>query len=655
MINTMEENTKKTMNNQISNYFGFDLGDGESAVAWAFEGGNAAPMMLELSGRKNILTALAKSESGQDFIGEQALVLGTDQLDVCFKSRFIDEPMLIGPMIVRFARCVLKGLTQSGKLNDPACCAFFVGCPTGWPDNVRKQYRALLEEAGLPNVNVVSESRAAFMFARESGEITNREQAMRPSLVVDAGSSTTDYTFIDQLRAHPIKDFGENRLGAGLIDRLLLDRNVDRHPKRDRIKHIFAACPTYRARAELEARRVKEMHFSREGSDAWRMPCESSVKIYYDHPPITLDIVCDPSDMDELLNMPVEQLNGKSYLTTYKESLKDIKKALKQSMPELVLLTGGASRMQFMRAMVEDVFPDAQIILGAEPEFAIARGLCYALRVDMRAKRLEEDVRKLMESDNVERVVMDAVPKLLQSIAPVIADAMIENDAPKAFRRWKHGDIKRICDMSQAMESSIAQSLEQGELADSLETVVEAWLKGIRPELEALTDPICIQCHLPLTSLRIKIDAPVDGLSLDVDASRMLPMNLIQTITDVAVASIVAGIMGGGGIALFMAGPIGWAISFVVGFIASRVGTTFAKKQLESADIPAIARRLFPTRMFKKSLASRRSDMIWEIETQLGKRMNGPDGLSDAFVATVSGAIDNQLGELAHKARLLIR
>ena len=40
--------------------------------------------------------------------------------------------------------------------------------------------------------------------------------------------------------------------------------------------------------------------------------------------------------------------------------------------PETVLLTGGASRLPLVAPACEKAFPNANIVRGAEPEFAIA-------------------------------------------------------------------------------------------------------------------------------------------------------------------------------------------------------------------------------------------------------------------------------------------
>ena len=55
--------------NKITDYFGFDLGDGESAVAWMRAGKKTEPQMIELRGRKSVITALASHPEKGLFIG----------------------------------------------------------------------------------------------------------------------------------------------------------------------------------------------------------------------------------------------------------------------------------------------------------------------------------------------------------------------------------------------------------------------------------------------------------------------------------------------------------------------------------------------------------------------------------------------------------
>ncbi|MDL2206329.1 hypothetical protein LJC33_05395 [Eubacteriales bacterium OttesenSCG-928-N13] len=638
--------------------FGFDLGDGESAVAWAKRGSRNEPQLLEIAGRKSVLTALGEHPQMGILIGEQAFLADAERLHLRFKSKFLTDPDASEPLIRAFAEAVKRELMKTDKLIDPNDAAFFVGCPSGWTDQQREDYQRLFEQAGFKHVTIVSESRAAFMFVRESGELNLSDHALaKPVLIIDAGSSTTDFTFINQLHTVRAFDFGETALGGGLIDQMLLEKNLDRSPNAERIKDVLGRYPQYRARAELEARKLKEMHFIRAtqlGSARFALPSESSVKIYAEKPPLTLDLSCTDEDMDQILNQPIAELGGQSYLDSYRRCLLNAKAQLADTLPELMLLTGGASRMGFIAEIAREVFPNATLHRGAEPEFSIARGLCYALRVDLKTAEFEAEVKALIDSSEVEDIITRTLPKLFYDIAPIIADDLIENSAPDAFQLWKSGAIKTLDEMSDSIKMTLSDSIKEGEIHERLTATMCNWVERIRPEIEILTDPITEKYELPLTSLRLPSALEVDAMQLDLPTSGLMNFNFIQTMVDVTVGAIVAMLLGGGGMALLMAGPIGLILSFAIGFVASRLGTDYAKKHLDKLDMPAFMRILFTKGAFKRHLEGQRDKLEQAFADQMIALIDPRSEQIDQLIAQVSGAIEGQLGQLAEQARLLM-
>jgi hypothetical protein len=420
---------------------------------------------------------------------------------------------------------------------------------------------------------------------------------------------------------------------------------------------VFKACPPYEARCELEARKVKEMYFTRRmqgAGGAYRLPCESSVKLYYEDPPVRLDIACDEALMEDILDAPMALLKGQSYRGAYRQALKQAGEALGSEKPELILLTGGASRMDFMGRIAGEVFPQARLLVGAEPEFSIARGLCYALRIDRRTQRFEEDVRALIASDKVEDIVDRELPGLFEGIAPVLAEELVEEIGPTAFRRWKRGEIATMDDMSRAMGEHLSASLREGALKEGLQQVTRNWIDGIRPELEALTDPICLRCHLPAASLRIRADAPTQAGNLSIDAEALVNLNLLQTLVDLVVAMLVAMLLGGSGTALLMAGPLGLAISFVIGFVASRLGTTLLRSRAGGLNLPMALRALFSQAAFRRALKRRQGELARDIRDKLQPAGAGSGPAARELSAGISQAIERQLSDMAQRARLLI-
>ena len=643
--------------NDILEYFGIDLGDGESAVAWLRAGASGDAMMLEIAGRKNILSAIGEAEDGSVLIGEAACIAYPDKLYVRFKSGFLTDRQAASERIRLFAKKLLEELKNGGKPENTDSAAFFIGCPSGWNDQARDAYKRLFEQAGFRNITLISESRAAFLFARESGELGITERSLnRPTLIIDAGSSTTDFTFVDQLRTQRVFDFGETRMGGGLIDRALWERNLKRHPEAGRIREILEKCPQYEARCELEARKVKEMFFSRLAQGArGAYPCESSVKIYYDKPYIAVDITCDDEDMDRILHEPLEELAGISFLSAYEKRLEETRQALSDTPPETILLTGGASRMGFIGDIARRVFQNATVIRGAEPEFSIARGLCYAARVDFRTAAFERDMEKLISSDRIEQIVTKRLNDLYREVAPAIAEELLDRAAPDAFHAWKSGMIGTIDQMGSAIESALVESMSNGQLKERLAQPARNWLDRLRPFLEQETDPICEKCGLPPASLRLPAFEPIEGGQFSIDSNRIVDLSSLTNIVDVVVATIVASILGGGGVALIMAGPVAWIVSFAVSWFASHAGSAFARKKLEKADLPPFVRALFPEILFRKRMEAQKGEMTLGIQAQLQQGIEEHDEQTRKTVQEISAAVETQLSQIARQARMMIR
>lgn len=642
---------------EITDLFGFDLGDGESAVAWMRAGSPVAPQMLEVYGRKSFLTALGEHPKHGALIGEQALLADADRLSVRFKGKFLTHP-IASIEIEAFARAVLAAIRQSGKAEDPETSAFFIGCPSGWREGERARYKKVFERAGFKNVEVVSESRAAFMFVRESGELrATRNTLDKPTLIVDAGSSTTDFTFVEKLEARPL-DFGEP-LGGGLIDQMLLEYNLRRSPNEARIREIFRLCPPYKARCELEARKVKELFFSRQSAPApearFPVPCESSVKIYYDDPPLTLDLAASERDMEEVLNHTSPALNGRTVTEAFRAGFARAHELLRATPPEAILLTGGASRMGFTAELAKEFFPDALLLRGAEPEFAIARGLCYALGIDLRAQRFRDDVKALIGSGEITKAASDMLPGFYRMAAPVIVSSLIDDCAVTALRRWKKGDLDTIDQLGEEIGRLVEEDLSTGEARKALERAAADWAPSLRPALEALTDPICARHSLPAATLRLPAAFYVSAGELDLKTrGGMLELGYAQTAVDLMVATVAASILGGGGVALLMAGPVGFAVSFAIGFAASRLGTTLARAHLGKANIPHFLRLAYSEHAYRAGLERRRDGLTNGVLNQLWKNLRGSSESAQATLGALSGAIAQQLNALADEARLLI-
>ena len=167
---------------------GFDLGDGESAVTLLDGESTVEPRVMLLGGKASMLSAVA-TRDGRIVVGEEASVLsGGQDTQVRFKSRYLTDPQ--APKAVRaFAQGVMNLLLEQEPGIMAQVSSTVVGCPAGWGEGRREHYAALIESAGFPNVQVVPEPRAAFLYARHArGLRIDAALMQRSAMVIDIGS-----------------------------------------------------------------------------------------------------------------------------------------------------------------------------------------------------------------------------------------------------------------------------------------------------------------------------------------------------------------------------------------------------------------------------------------------------------------------------------
>ena len=224
----------------MDRYYGFDLGDAESAVSYLNKKDAAAPRVLTVREEKSFVTAYARLRTGELLIGEAACYNPEAvERKIRFKSRFLKDPDSRRD-IKSFAAGVLGELYMSGDLVKGEECCFYVGCPAGWDKTARELYRELFVEAGYPPVRIISESRAAMVSACQSKHFqVGYDILSKPVLVVDIGSSTTDFAYIMSGREVDMQTAGEVALGGGIMDEVLLESALEASVRGERIRQIF--------------------------------------------------------------------------------------------------------------------------------------------------------------------------------------------------------------------------------------------------------------------------------------------------------------------------------------------------------------------------------------------------------------------------------
>ena len=568
---------------------GFDLGHGETAVALAMFAATTEPQILDIHGSKSIITAVAQHPTRGTLIGDDAFMArNVSSLRIAFKSPEIERYEVREPVKL-FVGKVLEVLLKDREITGGDTTLFFVGCPSGWSATVRDGYAELLREAGMRQVTVWPESRAALVYARESGYIS-QDLAEGAILIIDIGSSTTDFTAVQNLEIR-ISDFGQNALGGGLIDKAILERIVTSHKRSAELHKIFAEYPVYAAICELECRKVKEMFFS--NPEMWLdKPASKTVRLET-NPPLYFDVEITPEIMEELLNRPLPQLQNRSWKKAFHDALVQAKERMQEYSPRLVLLTGGASRMGFTSELCDTVFPDTRVVRGAEPEFAIARGLAGAGRIELKTTAFREEIGNLIALGKTRQAIEDSLPALLDAVSSFLARSLPEAVIVPAFREWQQGQLRTLADLEQVVQPRAIEWLASAEGKHKLGEIIRIWFTRMLPEVERLTNPICDRYHVPQTSMHLPTMLGVEGMAgmpkgmVDTESVLGGVSNFVSVLGAILVTSVLGG---GGGIALLTHGPVGALMLIIIGGVAWYVGKVGMENLLKNMDMPSFLR-----------------------------------------------------------------
>lgn len=629
---------------------GFDLGHGETAVALAMFAATTEPQVLDIHGSRSILTAVAQHASRGTLIGDDAFMArNVRSLRIAFKSPDV-ERFEVRDSIKLFVGKILEILSKDRKITGADTTLYFVGCPSGWSATVRERYTELLRDAGMRHVTVWPESRAALVYARESGYIS-QDLAEGAILIIDIGSSTTDFTAVQNLEIR-ISDFGQNALGGGLIDKAILERIVTTHKRSTELQKIFAEHPVYAAICELECRKVKEMFFSNPGM--WSdKPASKTVRLET-NPPLYVDVEITPAIMAELLQQPLTQLQNRSWQGAFHDALLHAKEQMQESQPQLVLLTGGASRMGFTADLCDKVFPHTRVVRGAEPEFAIARGLAGAGRIELKTKAFREEIASLVASGKTRQTIEESLPSLLDSVASFLARALPEAVILPAFTEWQHGQLRTLTDLEQAVQPRAIDWLASTDGKQRLGEIVRLWFTRMLPEVERLTNPICDRYHIPQTVMHLPTMLGVEGIAgvpkgmVDTESVLGGVSNFVSVLGTLLVTSALGG---GGGIALLTHGPVGALMLILIGGVTWYVGKVGMENLLKSMDLPGFLRSFVSEQRVRNELRDKESEFAKSIRDSLMANLPAFSKLLD----TIHDSITDGLYRAADRAALLIR
>lgn len=391
---------------------GIDFGHGETSAAicpieWDKDAGQRETKILDIdldkSARKKVITSsicrVSNGVSDGILIGDEAFEHMTDNngIRVCFKQKPESLDGEAEKLMTDYMKAVYARIRESQEELTNTNHIVYIARPSGWVEEDAKElYRQMAIEAGIPLGGLTSESRAAIFYAK-SPNVNFAKEISKGAIVFDLGSSTLDFTYLSDTDK-PI-DFGYN-LGASIIDETILQNMI---LKDEDVQEFIGKYPAYRDALKFRARKFKEDAYGRneESKTIGGFPLGNIIaddeESYDDYADVYVKLRI--SNLAELNNM-IESTTH--YMEDIKNALTDFKdNKISGKTVNGVFLTGGASRMNFIRPIIAETFGlpiDKVKIDNDNPSLTISRGIALLGVTDAITSILVSELRKKLPS-----------------------------------------------------------------------------------------------------------------------------------------------------------------------------------------------------------------------------------------------------------------
>lgn len=421
-----------------------------------------------LSGKETIPSAVATViEEGVEEIkiGSDAVHENPKDFAVSFKKAPSLMTTAERDRMKKFMKKVYESILAQRNLPNHVVYIAYPSDEKVWTNDEADAYLRIAIEAGLPVAGIVKESMAAYFRARIQ-PAANLDRALSEGvLIVDYGSSTIDFTYIkkgDRLK-NTIVVNGGSQLGAGRVETLLL-KDAMENPGEDKNMQAFAnqygndkeSAPYNQMLFQF--RKAKEDYFG-EGY---------SFRVMIDYNFVTaseqqqLDgcsiITRMASDVDNILAPYIQELRREIELFK-NQSLKDDNG---NDLPVAkIILTGGASRMGFVRKVFSEAFhlSEEHCTPGlTKPQFIVSEGVASLANAQLKTAVLRADnmdgIRQRINQFDWESELGAIIRKnVMNHIVSTVSEVM---------KDWRDGRIYEFVDGGKRFTiNSLVRKLQQ--------------------------------------------------------------------------------------------------------------------------------------------------------------------------------------------------
>ncbi len=548
----------KSYDKNIEYAIGIDLGHGETSVAicpiqWDKEKSQMDPVkdMDMGSNRKVIPSAITIMKNGDAYIGESAFkadrLQNAAESHLCFKQMPKDINGKAEQIMIRFMKEVYRLIRERNQaLLSDGNHVVAIATPSGWPTEAMELYKQMAKEAGMPIEFVTKESRAAFVKAQNDATSGLGRNLSKGAIVFDMGSSTLDFTFMNMSNQQTYIDHGYD-CGASIVEKTMFKCLETDNPI---LKDFLIKYPELAATFLYKTREVKEkIYFEPEAKVKTFINFEEMIDDDDDFEDERVKLMYNPGELNELLDR-------EGYIAKIKDAMLDFKSNfIKDATIYGVLLTGGASRMDFIKDLVKQYWnvDDSQIYRDQDPSLTISQGVAEVARADMLTSdndNFNAEIQALIDSDQIyEDFVVKFGGELYQKTIDAVnvaLDNFVQSNQDLSLNSLQFRISNEVSSAIKGSSNLASQYIEKAILDSS---------KDIRKKVEDII--------LYYSAGGKTIELPV----IKVDNVNINGINMDDVIKDIASqiqkessgwGAVIAG--GAIGAALAFMGPLGWLL-----------------------------------------------------------------------------------------------
>lgn len=437
----------RPITNNTEFIIGIDFGHGETSARFYNLQNQDQEDIDILPGQKVIKSAVAilRQEGVETIcVGDSAIQKAPMAID--FQVSFKKRPSEMKPderkRMVAFMKGVYEGILDRHPDYKTRDHRVYIARPSQdkiWK-NEESAYIAIAEEAGLPVAGIQKESRAAYFRARTQPDSKIDNQVEKGVLIVDFGSSTIDFTYLNKELSQPIDD-GAN-LGANAVETSLLKYALShpQDPTMPEFARIYGSDTKSNAYNQLLYKfRVAKEEFYGKKLPNFSVGIDYSLVTSAEKQQLTGwgGITLTKIDIRKIL----ESDEYGKYIPTVEAAVKKFKdEKLKNQKVACVYLTGGASRMDFVREIFMKVFnlKADQCPSDDNPSLIVSQGVAHLSYADYKTqekeKELREKAKKIIDSFDWEGKIKEIVySSVKQSIIDKAKSIMLSYQNGKIY------------------------------------------------------------------------------------------------------------------------------------------------------------------------------------------------------------------------------